>query len=67
MSTPPDIDYAPPPARSTPVLTLVVAWLVVIIPAAWGVTQTAIKSFDLFRSAPAPVPLTAPATSPATP
>ena len=37
------------PNRSSPVL-LVIAWLVVGIPAAWGVAQTVTKSLDLFKS-----------------
>ena len=47
------------PARPPSPLLLVVAWLVVGIPAAWGVSQTVMRSLDLFRSPPAP------ATSPA--
>jgi hypothetical protein len=35
------------PRRTSPLL-LVVAWLVVGIPAAWGVSQTIIRSLDLF-------------------
>lgn len=43
-------------------LALIAAWLIVAVPAAWGVTQTIHKSLALFRStqplptATAPVP-----------
>lgn len=40
------------PHRTSPIL-LIVAWLVVGIPAAWGVSQTVMRSLDLFV-APAP-------------
>ena len=40
--------------RTSPLL-LIVAWLVVGIPAAWGVSQTVIRSLDLFKSPPASV------------
>jgi hypothetical protein len=38
------------PIHRTSALVLIVAWLVVAIPAAWGVSQTFVKSLDLFRS-----------------
>ena len=41
--------------RTSPAL-LIVAWLIVLIPAAWGVSQTVSKSMDLFR-VPAPTTL----------
>ena len=37
--------------RTSPML-LIVAWLVVGIPAAWGVSQTVMRSLDLFKSPP---------------
>ena len=43
--------------RTSPLL-LIVAWLVVGIPAAWGVRQTVMRSLDLFRAPPAPPALT---------
>jgi hypothetical protein len=57
------------PHRSSRSL-LILAWLIVGIPAAWGVTQTAKRSMDLF-TAPIPAPTTAPlhatpATAPTT-
>ncbi len=56
----PPIDYrAPEPPRTSPLL-LIVAWLVVGIPAAWGVSQTVMRSMDLFTSPP---PATAPSTT----
>ena len=47
--------------RGTSPLLLIVAWLVVGVPAAWGVSQTVMRSMDLFIS-PAAQPTTAPAT-----
>ena len=41
-------------------LTLVLAWLIVGVPAAWGVTQTIRQSLKLF-TAPAASPATQPA------
>ncbi len=47
------LDYrTPQPPRTSPLL-LIVAWLVVGVPAAWGVSQTVMRSMDLFRSPPA--------------
>ena len=62
-------DATPAPHRSSRSL-LILAWLIVGIPAAWGVTQTATRSMDLF-TAPIPAPTTAPveaapATAPTT-
>jgi hypothetical protein len=51
-------DRTPAPRRTSPLL-LIVAWLVVGIPAAWGVSQTVMRSMDLFTSPP-------PATTPST-
>jgi hypothetical protein len=48
-----------PTKRSVPVL--IAAWLIVAIPAAWGISQTVRKSLALFTSGPAPV--VAPATA----
>jgi hypothetical protein len=36
--------------RRTSPLLLIVAWLIVGIPAAWGVSQTVTRSMDLFRT-----------------
>jgi hypothetical protein len=38
-----------PPAREGERLKLVLAWLVVSIPALWGVAQVVVKSTALFR------------------
>ena len=46
------------PQRTSPLL-LLVAWLVVGLPATWGVSQTVLRSLDLF-TAPVAVPTTAP-------
>ena len=35
-------------------LTLIVAWLIVTVPAAWGVSQTIHRSLALFNSAQPP-------------
>ena len=46
------------------------AWLLVGVPLIWGVSQTFLKSLDLFRASAAPAAAktaTAPATAPATP
>ncbi len=48
--------------RRTSPLVIVAAWLIVGIPAAWGVSQTVIKSLALFTTTS---PATAPATQPA--
>ena len=42
----PDAD---PKSRSSPAM-LVIAWLLVGVPLAWGVSQTMIQSASLFRS-----------------
>jgi hypothetical protein len=34
----------------TPRTMLIVAWLIVGLPAMWGVSQTFLKSLDLFRA-----------------
>ena len=51
------------PEKQTSPIVLIVAWLIVGVPAAWGVEQTVLKSLDLFRSQPPPA--TQPATQPA--
>lgn len=52
---------------TTPTSLIAVAWLVVALPAAWGVTQTTRQAAALFQSAPAARPATAPTTAPVTP
>lgn len=42
----------PEEEKSSP-LVLAAAWMVVLIPLAWGVYQTAVKSVPLFRAADA--------------
>jgi hypothetical protein len=44
----------------TPRAMLIVAWLIVGLPAAWGVGQTIQKSLALFRSPAVAAPTTAP-------
>ena len=46
-------DQTQRPHRTSPLL-LLVAWLVVGLPAAWGVTQTVKRSMDLFTSPTTP-------------
>ena len=55
------VEYATPAQHRTSPLLLLVAWLVVGIPAAWGVSQTVMRSLDLFKSPP---PTGAPTTVP---
>jgi len=35
--------------ESTPVWKIILAWIFVLAPMIWGVTETLLKSFDLFR------------------
>jgi hypothetical protein len=44
-----DLNYEPKRTRR-PILTLVLAWLIVLAPAAWGVTQTFKQSLKLFTA-----------------
>jgi hypothetical protein len=44
----------------TPLAMLIVAWLIVGLPALWGVSQTFMKSLDLFRAPAAATATTAP-------
>ncbi|HEX8911595.1 MAG TPA: hypothetical protein VF796_04490 [Humisphaera sp.] len=53
----------PPAARTTSRATVALAWLVVLVPAGWGVSQTVLQATALFR---APPPTDAPA-APAAP
>ena len=54
------------PRPTTSPLVVAAAWLVVGLPAAWGVYQTAVNSTALFRrSGPAPA-ITAPVLPPTT-
>ena len=39
--------------RQTPAAAILVAWLIVAVPTAWGVWQTLVKSLALFHSQPA--------------
>jgi hypothetical protein len=41
------------PAVRTPCYLVFLAWLFVCIPAGWGVTQTVMRSMELFRAPPA--------------
>ena len=50
-----------PTEHRTSPLVLIVAWLIVGLPALWGVSQTFIKSLDLFRAPTVAAPTTAPA------
>ena len=48
-----------PAVKRTPAIAIVLAWLVVGIPAAWGVYNTGLNAKKLFAPSPA---VTAPAT-----
>lgn len=56
-----DLDYESTRTR-TPVLALALAWLIVLAPAAWGVTQTFKQSLKLFTAPPAPAASSQPQT-----
>lgn len=58
--------YQGRPAPPTSPLLVLIAWLVVGVPAAWGVEQMVMKSLALFRNAPTGAPLTAPSKSAST-
>ena len=51
--------------RRTSSLAVALAWLVVILPAAWGITQTIRTSLRLFAAPVAPAAPSAPSTRPA--
>jgi hypothetical protein len=51
------------PPRPTSHLLLIIAWLVVGIPTAWGVSQMVLRSLDLF-TAPPPASASRPAKAP---
>ena len=53
-ATPPHNADAQQVWGKTSPLLIVLAWLFVGIPLAWGVEQTAAKSLDLFRAPPQP-------------
>jgi hypothetical protein len=57
-------DYASPQPTSTPWVKLLLSWIVVIVPAAWGVSQTVQKSLPLFTSAPGATSAAAASTAP---
>jgi hypothetical protein len=46
----PTLDYEVPKPRHASRLLLIAAWLVVLIPAAWGISQTVLRSLDLFKT-----------------
>ena len=51
----------PATEHRTPRMVLIGAWLIVGLPAMWGVGQTIYKSLDLFRARSVPATTTAPA------
>jgi hypothetical protein len=59
----PSVSGAAPPRPTSPAL-IAAAWLVVCVPAAWGVYETIRKSIPLFHP-PAAHAATAPTTAPA--
>jgi hypothetical protein len=44
----------PAGAKKTPILALIAAWTIVMIPLCWGVGQSVIKSLPLFQAPGAP-------------
>jgi hypothetical protein len=42
------------PIHRTPCVLVFLAWLIVCVPAGWGITQTVMRSRDLFRSPQTP-------------
>ena len=44
------VDYATPTPHRSSAPLLFIAWLIVGVPAAWGVTQTVKRSMDLFTA-----------------
>lgn len=44
-----------PDGHATSPVTIAIAWIVVILPAAWGITQTIKQSTQLFKNPPAAV------------
>lgn len=40
------------PIQRTPCALVCLAWLIVSIPAGWGISQTVMRSLDLFKSPP---------------
>jgi hypothetical protein len=57
----PDAAPAPRTAPASSPILIAVAWLVVILPTAWGLTLTAKNALKIFERTPAP---TAPAPAP---
>ena len=47
----------PVPTKSSPIL-VAVAWAIVILPTAWGLTHTVQSAMKIFTSAPASTPVT---------
>lgn len=54
------VNYESTGGHATSSVAIAIAWIVVIIPAAWGITQTIRQSTQLFKSPP---PQVAPVTS----
>ncbi len=46
----------PEAPRPTPPALVALAWIVVSLPLAWGVTRSIEKALPLFRAAPPPAP-----------
>ena len=49
--------------KKTPVAAILVAWLIVGIPAAWGIYNTALNAKKLFAASPPATSTTMPATT----
>ena len=50
----PTVDYATPQHARTSPLLVALAWFIVGVPAAWGVSQTFTRSLQLFTAPPTP-------------
>jgi hypothetical protein len=49
-------------AKKTPPVLIAVAWLIVAVPTAWGVTQSARQAWKLFTAPPPPATKASPPT-----
>ena len=58
---------SPGDGHATSPVAIAVAWIVVIIPAAWGITQTIRQSTQLFKNPPAVATPTTPSGAKNTP
>jgi hypothetical protein len=55
------------PSRKTPLIAIILAWTIVALPLAWGLTQSVIKSKPLFSGTAAAATPSASASSASVP